>query len=248
MYIIDIKLVLLSGLELNVTQLALPLFSNEYSNLNKVILKCSDNSEVVFEYKKDYNSSISDDYAYCWHEKHKDLFGHAFNNIYYYFVAYSSFQMNILSLFNTSERYHSIDLETQDGYLRWTSLDNFLNSSKKLVAERVDNGVIVPLQHDADENIYNFDYLNIVEVMKKCIIDKKSAYVRVSRYDPYISSEFNFKGALIVKDIPEKKYLKITIVSYDNSEFEIFNKFILKDGYYNEFKTRLLKSKVLGIR
>lgn len=252
MHISSIKLMYFGGFEEVVTQLVLPLVGNEYKDLCEIILNCSDGSSIVFKYNPDCNADIDRVYyASLFNKKYDSLFGHALNGLYYYFVAYSTFQMSI---------YNSLDIdlehkckrivpEVQDGYLRWTSDENYPANKEKLVAERIENGVIVPLQSvKPDIKIYNFDYLNIVEVIKKCVLYGKSAYVRVCWYDAYISTEFKFKGALIKKEVPEKKYLEFILVSYDTGLEEIYNSFVVKKDSYDKFKTTLMKSELSGIR
>lgn len=251
MHISSIKLRYFGGFEKVVTQLVLPLVGNKYKGLGEVILNCSDGSSISFRYNPAGDAYIDRvDYGSFFNKKYDNLFGHALNGIYYYFVAYSDFQMSIYNSLDINLEYKCkyIVPEVQDGYLKWTSDENSIANKKRLVAERVENGVIVPLQSvEPDTEIYNFDYLNIVEVIKKCILYGKSAYVRVCWYDAYISTKFEFRGALVKKDIPEKNYLKFILVSYDTGAEEIYNSFIVKEDSYDKFKATLMMSELSGV-
>lgn len=252
MHISSIKLVYSSGAEDTVTQLVLPLVGNRFVHLSKVVLKCSDNSEVEFVYNPNISIDIDKvDYALCFNEKYKDLFGHAINKDYYYFVAYSDLHMDLYNCLDIKLYSHEkfVSPEVQDGYLKWTSVENSPSNRKKLVADRIENGVIIPLNNiEPDRNIYNFDYLNIVEVIKKCVLSKKSPYVRVCQYDAYISTDFKFKSALIKRDSSDEKLLRISIVSFDDGAQEFLSTFTAKGDNYRKFKNTLLKTEISGLR
>ena len=252
MYISHIKLVFLSGVETEVTQLALPLVGNSFRNLKEVMLICSDGSNVSFDYNSDSKDFVDkEDYAVIFNERYSSLFGHAVNEDYYYFVSYSSSQYHIYNNLELELEYKTkpIGVDVQNGYIKWTSEENSPSNKTKLVAERIDNGVIVPLNNITPKpNLFNFDYLNIVEVIKTCILFKKSGYIRLGWYDEYVSTKFRCSSAIIKNDVPDKRLLRISLVTYDGGSEEIFNSFKVKEEAYSDFSTSLMKLSLAGIR
>lgn len=248
-YITDIQLIYFSGVKKSVKQFIAPLGGMDMLNLKNIVLTCSDGSVITYIYNKD---NIFDfdryDYASVFYKRNKNLFGHVNDDEYYYFVAYSDIQISIYNSFNRSTEYKEIHPDVHTGYVSWASEENKWLHSTKLIAYNIINGVIMPFQHSTpDSKVYNFNYLNIVEVLIKCILEKKSAYVRVGKYDSYVSKNFSFKGALLYKDIPDKKYLMIKLVSFDSGTEETYNKFLLKKEEYDTFRSRLVKYKLAGL-
>lgn len=247
MYITKIVVKYFSGATKEVRQIVLPLLDNIIDSIEDVILVEDNGNEYVYKYNNaNCLEADKSDYAETWESKNEFLFGQARIGGFYYFVAYSPMEMDILDSFESDYYEKGISVEAQDGYLKWTSFENRFANRKKLVARSIYNGVIVPLQDEQpDEKIYSFNYLNIVDVIKQAVLMKKSAYVRVGRYDDYIDNSFSFASAIQLKR--GKDYVKIILITYDTGTNEGYNVFKIKSEEFDKLKIKFMKSHLAGL-
>ena len=240
-HIKEIKIIYVNGFVDNVSQFILPLYQDPLS-INKVEVVCSSGDVISIDLTELHN--FGDVYLNKIYKQLDGVFGITHTEFCVYFVVYSELQINWLDQFKISESEHFIVPEIQDAYLKWTSSEN-RKSDNALVLNFISNGVAVPLQgDDVNTKIYNFDFLNIIEIFKKVILEHKSAFVRLCEYDAYLDSSFRFKSGIRV--IKSNGVHGLALYAFSNMDFETKIKYTMPTEQFERFRLYLLKEKLLG--